>query len=336
MVRAAINGFGRIGRLVFRAGHANPNIDWVAINDLTDTKTLANLLKRDSVHGMFEGEISYTEHSLIVNGNEIKVFAERDPEKLPWKDLGIDVVVECTGFFRTNLSANKHIIAGAKKVLISAPAKTEEGCDIPLFTIVKGVNEHEYDKDKYNIISNASCTTNCLAPMVKVLNDNFKVKRGYMTTVHAYTSDQRLVDAPHKDLRRGRNAAINMVPTTTGAAIAVTQVIPELQGKLDGIAIRVPVPDGSITDFVCELEQNVTKEQINDLFKSVSHSHLKGVLEYSEEPLVSTDVVGNPHSCIFDAPLTCVIDGNFVKVIGWYDNEIGYSNRMVDVIEMLF
>ncbi|MBW2990680.1 type I glyceraldehyde-3-phosphate dehydrogenase [Candidatus Woesearchaeota archaeon] len=331
MIRVAINGFGRIGRMVFRAGHAHPEIEWVAFNDLTDTKTLANLLKYDSVHGRFQGEVSYTDNALIVNGNEVKVFAERDPEKLPWKDLNIDIVVESTGFFRTRELASKHIKAGAKKVLISAPAKGNP----PVKTFVIGVNEHEYDKEKDDRISNASCTTNCLAPMVKVLHDNFKVKKGFMTTVHAYTGDQRLVDAPHKDLRRSRSAGINMVPTTTGAAIAVTEVIPELKRKLDGIAIRVPVADGSVTDFVCEVEKEVAKEQINDLFKNVATSHLKGIIEYTEDPVVSTDIIGNPHSCIFDALLTHVIDGRFVKIIGWYDNEWGYSNRMVEIVALM-
>ena len=246
MVRVAINGFGRIGRMVFRAGFNDPDIEWVAFNDLTDNKTLAHLLKYDSVHGKFEGEVGYTEKSLIVNGKEIKVFEEKDPEKLPWKDRNIDIVVESTGFFRTKELAGKHLKAGAKKVLISAPAKGDE----PVKTIVLGVNEEVYDKEKDNIVSNASCTTNCLAPMVKVLNDNFGIKHGFMTTVHAYTAGQRIVDGPNKDLRRARSAAVNVVPTTTGAAIAVTQVIPELKGKLDGIAIMIPVPDGSVTDFV--------------------------------------------------------------------------------------
>ncbi|HHE36851.1 MAG TPA: type I glyceraldehyde-3-phosphate dehydrogenase [Candidatus Woesearchaeota archaeon] len=332
MVRVAINGFGRIGRMVFRAGHANPNIEWVAFNDLTDTKTLANLLIHDSVHGRFQGEVSYTDNSLVVNGTEIKVFAEKDPEKLPWKELGVDLVVESTGFFRTKELAGKHLRAGARKVVISAPAKGEERVK----TFVLGVNEHEYNKEEDVIISNASCTTNCLAPMVKVLNDNFRIKRGFMTTIHAYTGDQRLVDAPHKDLRRGRHAAINMVPTTTGAAKAVTEVIPELKGKLDGIAIRVPVPNGSVTDFVCEVEKAVTRQEVNELFRSVSKHHLKGILEYSEDPLVSTDIIGNPHSCIFDSQLTNVLEGNFIKVVGWYDNEWGYSCRMIDLINKMF
>jgi glyceraldehyde 3-phosphate dehydrogenase len=329
MVRVAINGFGRIGRMVFQAGFNDPSIDWVAINDLTDTKTLAHLLKYDSVHKKFPAEVSFDEKNLFVNGKRIAVIAERDPEKLPWSQMNIDVVVECTGFFTDREGAMKHIKAGAKKVLISAPAK---GVDI---TIVKGVNEHLYNKEKHSIISNASCTTNCLAPMVKVLNDNFGVIHGFMNTTHAYTADQRLVDAPHKDLRRARSAALSIIPTTTGAAKTVGEVIPELKGKLDGISLRVPVPDGSIVDFVCELKKDCSIEEINLLFKNVSASHLKGVLEYSEEPLVSADIIHNSHSCIFDAPSTNVIDKRFVKILGWYDNEWGYSCRMVDVIKLL-
>ena len=331
MVRVAINGFGRIGRMVFRAGFNDPDIEWVAFNDLTDNKTLAHLLKYDSVHGKFEGEVGYTEKSLIVNGKEIKVFEEKDPEKLPWKDRNIDIVVESTGFFRTKELAGKHLKAGAKKVLISAPAKGDE----PVKTIVLGVNEEVYDKEKDNIVSNASCTTNCLAPMVKVLNDNFGIKHGFMTTVHAYTAGQRIVDGPNKDLRRARSAAVNVVPTTTGAAIAVTQVIPELKGKLDGIAIRIPVPDGSVTDFVCELKKEASVENINKLFKSVSGKELKGIIEFTDEPLVSSDIIHNPNSCIFDSQQTKVIGGKFIKVVGWYDNEWGYSNRMVDFIKKM-
>ncbi|MBN2141774.1 type I glyceraldehyde-3-phosphate dehydrogenase [Candidatus Woesearchaeota archaeon] len=330
MVRVAINGFGRIGRMVFRAGHADPGIEWVAINDLTDTKTLAHLLKYDSIHGKFQGEVGFNDHALIVNGKEIRVLTERDPAKLPWKDMNVDVVVESTGFFTAREKASLHFSAGAKKVLLSAPGKG--GVDL---TIVKGVNEHEYDKSKHHLVSNASCTTNCLAPIVKVLHDNFGIEHGFMNTAHAYTSDQRMVDAPHKDLRRARSAAISTVPTTTGAAKAVTEVIPELKGKLDGIALRVPVADGSVVDFVCVVKKDVTKEQINELFRSVASNELKGVIEYSDEPLVSIDIVGNPHSSIFDSLCTNVIDGRLVKIISWYDNEWGYSNRMVDVIKML-
>lgn len=333
MIRVAINGFGRIGRMVLKAGIDDPEIEFVAVNDLTDNHTLAHLLKFDSVHLKFPKKVEWTEESIKVDGKEMKTFAEKDPENLPWRDLNIDVVVESTGFFRTNKTAEKHLKAGAKKVLISAPGKMEEGCDLPLNTLVKGVNEGDYKGE--TIVSNASCTTNCLAPMVKILNDNFKIKKGFMTTVHAYTGDQRLLDAPHKDLRRARNAASNIVPTTTGAAIAVTKVIPDLKDKLDGMAIRVPVPDGSVTDFVCEIDKETSIEEINKLFKSVAENELKGVLEYSEDFLVSTDIVGNPHSVIFDALSTKVIDGKFIKVLGWYDNEWGYSNRMVDMIKII-
>ncbi len=329
MVRVAINGFGRIGRQILQAGINDPDIQWVAVNDLTDTKTLAHLLKYDSVHGKSPYPVESDEKNLIVNGKTIKVFAEKDPTKLPWKDLKIDVVVESTGFFTDKEGAMLHIKAGARKVLISAPAKN------PDITIVKGVNEKEYNKDKHHIISNASCTTNCLAPMVKVLHDNFGVKRGFMVTAHAYTADQRLVDAPHKDLRRARSAAVSIVPTTTGAAKAVAEVIPSLKGKLDGFAWRVPVPDGSIVELTAELEKPTDVEKLNWLFKQVSQFHLKGILEYSEEPLVSRDIIHNPHSCIFDAPSTAVIDGNFVSICGWYDNEWGYSCRMVDVLKLL-
>ncbi|MEM4240357.1 MAG: type I glyceraldehyde-3-phosphate dehydrogenase [Candidatus Woesearchaeota archaeon] len=329
MVRVAINGFGRIGRQVLEAGINEPSIEWVAVNDLTDTKTLAHLLKYDSVYGISQNKIEAREKSIVVNGKEILVFAEKDPANLPWKKLKIDVVVESTGLFTDKESAMVHIKSGAKKVLISAPAKN------PDITIVKGVNEHLYKKDRHNIISNASCTTNCLAPIVKVLNDNFGVVRGYMLTVHAYTADQRLVDAPHKDLRRARAAAVSLIPTTTGAARTVAEVIPELKGKLDGMAIRAPVPCGSIVTFTCELKKPATVEKINWLFGEVSKYHLKGVLEYADSPLVSRDIVGNPHSCIFDSACTEVIDGNFVSVTGWYDNEWGYSKRMIDVLKLL-
>lgn len=330
MVRVAINGFGRIGRMVFRAGYSDPDIDWVAFNDLTDPKTLANLLKYDSVHGRFKGEVGYTGNSLIVNGKEIKIFAEREPEKLPWKDLNIDIVVESTGFFRTKELASKHLTAGAKKVLISAPAKGE--ADVK--TIVLGVNEHTYDKQNDHVISNASCTTNCFAPVAKVLNDNYGINRGFMVTVHGYTSDQRIVDGPHKDLRRSRAAAVNLVPTTSGAAIAVEEVIPDLKGRLHSEAIRAPVPNSSVIYFVCELNKSPSKEDVNALFKSASSNHLSGIIEYSEDPLVSTDIIGNTHSSIFDSSLT-EIDNNMLKVIAWYDNEWGYSNRMVDLLKKM-
>ncbi len=330
MVRIAINGFGRIGRMVLRAGWSDPGVEFVAVNDLTSPENLAYLLKYDSVHAPFQAVIGHDGQALIIDGKRIPVFAEKDPANLPWKSLDVDVVVECTGIFLDRAGASKHLQAGAKKVLLSAPAKEKE---IPTF--VKGVNEQAYDKATMHIVSNASCTTNCLAPMVKVLNDNFGVVKGFMTTIHAYTADQRNVDAPHKDFRRGRAAAANIVPTSTGAAKAVGLVIPELHGRLDGFAIRVPVPDGSLTDFVCEVKRDVTKEEVNALFRNVAHYHLKGVLQYTEEPIVSHDIVGNPHSCIFDAALTKVLDGRFVKVFGWYDNEWGYSCRMIDMAKLL-
>jgi glyceraldehyde 3-phosphate dehydrogenase len=329
VIRVAINGFGRIGRQVFQAGCKDPAIEFVAVNDLTDTVTLAHLLKYDSVHGRAKETIESRPDGIVVDGRFIKVFGEKDPEKLPWRELDIDVVVESTGFYTDREGASKHLKAGAKKVIISAPAKN------PDITIVKGVNEHLYDRAKHNIISNASCTTNCLAPVVKVLNDNFGIVHGFMTTAHAYTADQRLVDAPHKDLRRARHAAVNICPTTTGAAVAVAEVIPELKGKLDGLALRVPVPDGSITDFVCELKKPTTREEINLLFKNVANFQLKGVLEYTEDQIVSTDIIHNPHSSIFDSSLTMVMDGKLVKVIAWYDNEWGYSNRVIDVIKLV-
>ncbi len=329
MVRVAINGFGRIGRQVLQAGLHDPEIEWVAVNDLTDTKTLAHLLKYDSVYGVAPNRIEAKEKSILVDGREIKVFAEKDPTKLPWGKLNVDVVVESTGLFTKKEDAMVHLKCGAKKVLISAPAK---GPDI---TIVKGVNEHLYDKKRHHIISNASCTTNCLAPMVKVLNDNLGVEKGYMLTVHAYTADQRLVDAPHKDLRRARSAAVSLIPTTTGAAQTVGEVITALKGKLDGMAVRAPVPCGSLATFTAVLKNAVTREKVNWLFSEVSKYHLKGILEYSNEPLVSHDILKNPHSCIFDALSTNVLDGNLVSVTGWYDNEWGYSNRMVDVLKLL-
>ena len=328
MIDVAINGFGRIGRLVLRAGIKDKNINWVAVNDVTDAKTLAHLFKYDSVHGKYEGKVEATDDSLIIDGKKIKVLSILEPLKLPWKEMKIDVAVESTGRFIDREGAELHLKAGAKKVLISAPAKN------PDITIVMGVNEKMYDKKKHNIVSNASCTTNCLAPVVKILHDNFKIKRGFMTTIHAYTADQRLVDAPHKDLRRARHAAVSIIPTTTGAAKAVEEVIPEIKGKIDGVAFRVPVASGSITDFVCELEKNTTKEEINKVFKNAA-KNIKGVLEYTEEPLVSVDVITNPNSSIFDSELTNVIDGNFVKVVAWYDNEWGFSERMIDVIKLI-
>lgn len=328
MIRVAINGFGRIGRMVYRAGYSDPEMEFVAINDLTDNKTLAHLLKYDSAHGKFGGTVSYNDEGLIVDGKKLLVFREKDPSALPWGKLNIDVVVESTGIFTTADKCRLHLNAGAKKVLLSAPGKEGE-----IFTMVKGVNEHLYEGQE--IVSNASCTTNCLAPVVKVLDDNFGVEKGFMTTVHSYTADQRLVDAPHSDLRRARSAGVNMVPTTTGAAKTVGEVIKHLKGKLDGISIRVPTQDGSVTDFVCVLGRDTSKEEINAIFKSAAEKDLKGVLEYSEDPLVSTDIIGNPHSSIFDAQSTNVMDKRFVKVLSWYDNEWGYSCRMIDLIKII-
>ena len=329
MVRVAINGFGRIGRLVCRGGITDPSIEFVAINDLSDTATLAHLFQYDSVHGKFQGKVESASDAIIINGRRIKVLQEKDPAKLPWKEMNVDVVVESTGFFTDRVGASKHLAAGAKKVVISAPAKDAD------ITVVKGVNEHKYDRNKHDIISNASCTTNCLAPVVKVLNDNFGVEHGWMCTVHAYTADQRLVDAPHKDWRRARSAASSIVPTTTGAAKSVGEVIPELKGKLDGVAMRVPVPDGSITYFTAKLRKNTTAEEINGLFKSVAQNELKGIIEYADYQPVSSDIIGNPNSSIFDPALTKVIDGNSVQVVAWYDNEWGYSCRTIDIVKMV-
>ena len=323
--KVGINGFGRIGRLVFRAAVTRGEVDVVAVNDLMDVATIAHLLKYDSTQGRFPGEVSSTDDALVVDGKEIKVLSERDPADLPWGDLGVELVVESTGFFTDLESAGKHIQGGASRVMISAPAKG----DVP--TVVMGINDGVLKADDA-VISNASCTTNCLAPMVSVLNNAFGVECGLMTTIHAYTSDQSLIDAPHKDLRRARSAALSMIPTTTGAAKAVGKVIPELNGKLDGMAVRVPTPDGSFTDFVAMLKQSTTADAVNAAFKSAADGSLKGILEYSDEPLVSVDVVGNPHSCIFDSPITTVIGGTLVKICGWYDNEWGYSNRCVDLI----
>ncbi|HDG62357.1 MAG: type I glyceraldehyde-3-phosphate dehydrogenase [Thermotogaceae bacterium] len=329
MARVAINGFGRIGRLVYRIIHErkNPDVEVVVINDLTDTKTLANLFKYDSVHRKFKGEVSYTPESLIIDGKEIKVLAQPDPSQLPWKDLGVDIVIESTGIFRTREKAELHLKAGAKKVIITAPAKGED------VTIVIGCNE-DLLKPEHTIISCASCTTNSIAPVVKVLHEHFGIQWGFLTTVHAYTNDQRVLDLPHRDLRRARAAAINTIPTTTGAAKAVALVVPELKGKLDGVALRVPVPDGSITDFVAVVEKETTIEEINSVMKEATEGKLKGIIAYNEDPIVSSDIVGTPYSGIFDATLTNV-KGNLVKVFSWYDNEYGYSNRVVDTLEML-
>lgn len=324
-MKVAINGFGRIGRLTFRNLLKNESIDVVAINDLTDSATLAHLLKFDSAHGKFPGDV-YTEGEfLVVNGKKIRVLAERDPKLLPWKDLGIDVVLESTGRFVDSKGSGQHLEAGAKKVVISAPAK---GSDIP--TVVLGVNEDVLTGDE-RILSNASCTTNCLAPMAKVLHDNFKIEKGFITTIHAYTADQNLQDGPHKDLRRARAAAINIVPTTTGAAKAVGLVLPELKGKLDGNAVRVPTITGSLTDLTCIVSREVSIEEVNAAMKSASEGALRGILQYSEDPLVSTDIIGNPYSSIFDSQMTSV-NGNMVKVLSWYDNEAGYSARTADLI----
>ncbi|MCD6505469.1 type I glyceraldehyde-3-phosphate dehydrogenase [Candidatus Poribacteria bacterium] len=331
-IRVGINGFGRIGRLAFRAAMERDdlrNLEFVAVNDITDAKTLAHLLKYDSVHGRFPGEVVAEEDKLIVNGKEIKVLSERDPADLPWKELGVDLVIESTGLFRERDLAAKHLTAGAKKVLISAPAKGED------ITIVIGVNDDKYDKEKHVIISNASCTTNCLAPMVKVLHENFTIKHGLMTTIHSYTNDQRLQDSPHKDMRRARAAAVSMILTTTGAAVAIGKVIPELNGKLDGVAIRVPTPNVSLTDLTVEVEKATTVEEVNEAFKKASEGELKGILAYEEVPLVSADYNHNPYSCIFDVPSTRVVDGTQIKVFGWYDNEWGYSNRLVELASRL-
>jgi glyceraldehyde 3-phosphate dehydrogenase len=328
MTKIAINGFGRIGRLVFKALIEN-NFEVIAVNDLTDTKTLAHLLKHDSIYREWSRKVDHDDHNLFVDGKKIIVTKEKEIKNLPWKNLEIDIVVESTGIYTTREKCNLHLEAGAKKVVLTAPSK--DPLDI---TIVKGVNEHLYDSHKHNLISNASCTTNCLAPIVKVLNDNFGVVKGYMTTVHSYTSDQKLVDSPHSDLRRARHAAINMIPTTTGAAKAVSEVIPELKGKLDGIAIRVPVADASVTDFVCELKEETTVQNINWLMKCVSENELKGIIQYLDYPAVSSDIIGNSHSSIFDPEYTKV-NGKMIKVLSWYDNEWGYSNRVADIIRVI-
>lgn len=322
--KVGINGFGRIGRNSMRYA-MDKGVDIVAVNDLTDAKTLAHLLKYDSVHGTYKGTVEEKDGSIIVDGKEIKVFAEKDPENLPWKDLGVDIVLECTGIFTAREGAEKHIKAGAKKVIISAPAKNED------ITIVLGVNEEKYIPEEHNIISNASCTTNCLAPVAKVLLEKFGIKKGLMTTVHSYTNDQRILDLPHKDLRRARAAAMSIIPTTTGAAKAVSLVLPELKGKLNGFAMRVPTPNVSVVDLVCELEKNVTTEEVNKALKDASENELKGILGYSELPLVSIDYNGNENSSIVDALSTLTIGDNMVKVISWYDNEWGYSSRLVDL-----
>ena len=323
-VKVAINGFGRIGRMAFRAGLANKNVDFVAINDLTDPSTLAHLLKYDSSQGVLDAEISNTENSLVVDGKEIRIFTERDPAKIPWADTGAEYVLECTGLFREKDKAAAHLEAGASKVIISAPAKE------PDITIVMGVNHQEYDPQKHHIVSNASCTTNCLAPVCKVLLDNFGIEKGLMTTTHAYTGDQRLLDFPHKDLRRARAAALSMIPTTTGAAKAVSLVLPQLEGKLNGMAIRVPTPNVSVVDLVAQLGTAATVDEINRAMREAAEGYLRGILAYCDKPLVSIDFNGTTMSSTLDAPSTMVV-GDMVKVLSWYDNEFGYATRMIDL-----
>jgi len=328
-IKVAINGFGRIGRLVYRHGYRDKSIDFVAVNDLTSPEVLSHLLKYDSVHGRFPAEVKPAKGGLKVGGKTLKVLSEKDPENLPWKTLGVDVVIESTGLFRTHEKAGKHLVAGAKKVVISAPSPDSD------MMIVIGVNHTKYNKRKHHIISTASCTTNCLAPVAKVLNDNFEIVSGLMTTIHAYTNDQRILDLPHKDLRRARAAAVSMIPTTTGAARAVTKVLPELEGKLDGMAVRVPTSDGSLIDLTVQLKKKVTVEEINGAMKRAARGKLKGILGYTEDPIVSIDIVGNAHSSIFDALSTMRIGKDMYKVLSWYDNEFGYAARMVDMLELL-
>jgi glyceraldehyde 3-phosphate dehydrogenase len=330
-LRIGINGFGRIGRQVLRAALQQEvaDLEFVAINDLTDTTTLAHLFEYDSVHGRYDGQVSADADSISIDGTRIRILAERDPAKLPWGELGVDIVLESTGRFTSRADAAKHLEAGAKKVIISAPATNED------ITIVMGVNSDKYDPANHHVISNASCTTNCLAPMVKVLRDTFGFVHGQMVTIHSYTNDQSILDLPHKDLRRARAAAVSMIPTTTGAAKATSLVIPEVKGKIDGIAIRVPTPDVSLTDLTCVVERAVTKDEINAAFKAAADGPLAGILGYSEVPLVSVDYIGNPHSCTLDALSTNVVNGTLVKVSGWYDNEWGYSSRCVDLMRFI-
>ena len=328
-VKVAINGFGRIGRLVLRAGLQSKDVEFVAVNDLTDPKTLAHLLKYDSIHGIMNADIKAKDDAIVINGKEMKVYAMRDPETLPWKDLGIDVVLESTGKFTDRAGAEKHLKAGAKKVIISAPAK---GPDV---TFVLGVNQQVYDKSKHHVISMGSCTTNCLAPIVKILQTEYGIEYGLMTTIHSFTNDQVVLDEPHKDLRRARAASISMIPTTTGAAKAISEVIPELKGKLDGLAIRVPTPNVSIVDFVATLSTKVTKEEVNGKFRAYAEGPMKGILTCSDEPLVSKDFNGNPYSSSIDMDNTYVIGGNMVKVLSWYDNEWGFSSRMFELLSFV-
>ncbi len=328
-MRVAINGFGRIGRLVYRRVVEQGGIDIVAVNDITDPETLAHLLRFDSVHKRFPGEVAVTGDTIRAGADSFRVLSIKDPAALPWKDLGIDVVIEATGLFASKEKASAHLAAGARKVLVSAPAK---GADL---TIVMGVNHHLYDPSRHAVMSTASCTTNCLAPVAKVLNDSFGIVRGIMTTIHAYTNDQRVLDLPHKDKRRARTAAINLIPTTTGAAVAVGLVIPELDGRLDGFAIRVPVADGSIVDLTCELERDATPEAVNEAVRNAAQGELRGILEYSTDPLVSTDIIGNPASSVFDSEYTRMVGSRMLKVLSWYDNEFGYSCRMVDMLRYI-
>ncbi len=330
-VKIGINGFGRIGRLVLRQGLKRDDLEFVAVNDITDAKTLAHLFKYDSVHGIYEGDVRAEGDYLVVNGKKIRVFAIKDPAQIPWGDLGVDIVVESTGLFRSRDKAALHLRDTVKKVIITAPSKGEPA-DI---TVVLGVNHNAYDPEKHHVISNASCTTNAFAPLVKVLHENFKILKGVMTTVHSYTNDQRILDLPHKDLRRARAAAQNIIPTTTGAAKAIGVIFPELQGHLDAISIRVPTPDGSIVDFAAVVEKETSVEEVNEAFKKAAEGELKGYLQYLEDPVVSHDIVGNPHSSIFDSLLTQVIGGNLVKVFSWYDNEFGYATRVVDLAEYI-
>ena len=328
-IKVGINGFGRIGRNVYRVIAEREGIDVLAINDLTDARTLSTLLKYDSVHGRFKGDIEAKDDVLIVKGKEIRLTKEKDPASLSWKELGVEVAIESTGIFTKKADCEKHLEAGAKKVILSAPAKDQLDA-----TIVMGINENDL-KPEHKIVSNASCTTNCLGPLAKVINDNFGIEKGLMTTIHAYTNDQKVADLMHSDLRRARAAAINIIPTTTGAAKAIGEVIPELKGKLDGMAMRVPVANGSVTDLAASVKKNVSIEKINNVIKASSENELKGILEYCEDPIVSSDIIDNAHSCIFDSLSTYVIGDNLIKVIGWYDNEWGYSNRMVDLIELI-
>ncbi len=330
-IKVGINGFGRIGRLTLKAALDKENIEITAVNDLTDSKTLAHLLKYDSVHGKFPGTVVADGNDLVVNGEKIRVYSEKDPVNLPWKELGIDVVVEATGVFRDREKISKHLQAGANKVVLCVPSKTADDVDA---TVVLGVNEHDL-KPEHQIFSNASCTTNCLAPVAKVLNDSFGIKQGLMNTIHSYTNDQIILDAPHKDLRRARAAAMSIIPTTTGAAKAVGLVIPELKGKMDGFAMRVPTPDGSVVDLTVELATEVSKEDVNNALKQAAEGPMKGILEFCDEPIVSADIIGNTHSSVVDSLLTQVINGKFVKVVSWYDNEYGYASRVVDMIEKI-